>query len=460
MKTKYIINGAILLASMYPAINVGSQTVEGYTISAKNTTQYLWKDGDRIRPTATVTVKNANVDTLRVTFTTDKETIVETKTALGLTPNSVYDYKMREQIDLEPGESTHYTMTIETGDSKYVFESSLVNAEYSVTDRRVVCEEGTGTWCGFCVRGVVGMEYMKETYPDFIGIAVHVGQDIMTVDGYSDVLNSAEYFYGSAPKCIFNRKKEYMGDPYNDIEQLYRSTMSEPTVATHSVEATIDKNSYKLEVRMKSSFTFTDQDTPLAYSFIVLENGVSVPGDENYYQKNYYTGGSMGDMGGFADQPEVITDFVFNDVARYIHGGFYGVDNSVGDVVAGEVQERTYVIDIPSVVRKPDNMEIVSIIIDRTNGEILNADMVKPVAGTVSGVEDNRKDGSNFKATSREGGIMITTEKPVGISIYGIGGTLMSRTYVDGTAEFELPAGYYIVKSESDTTSVQKVMAK
>ena len=108
----------------------------------------------------------------------------------------------------------------------------------------------------------------------------------------------------------------------------------------------------------------------------------------------------------------------------------------------------------------PDNMEIVSIIIDRTNGEILNADMVKPVAGTVSGVEDNRKDGSNFKATSREGGIMITTEKPVGISIYGIGGTLMSRTYVDGTAEFELPAGYYIVKSESDTTSVQKVMAK
>ena len=50
--------------------------------------------------------------------------------------------------------------------------------------RRVVGEEGTGTWCGWCVRGHVFMDYMDEKYPDtWIGIAVHNG-DPMVVDDY------------------------------------------------------------------------------------------------------------------------------------------------------------------------------------------------------------------------------------------------------------------------------------
>ena len=42
--------------------------------------------------------------------------------------------------------------------------------------RRVICEEYSGFWCGFCPRGMVGMELMKEAHPDrFIAIAVHGG---------------------------------------------------------------------------------------------------------------------------------------------------------------------------------------------------------------------------------------------------------------------------------------------
>ena len=40
--------------------------------------------------------------------------------------------------------------------------------------RRVICEEYSGFWCGFCPRGMVGMELMKEAHPDrFIAVAVH-----------------------------------------------------------------------------------------------------------------------------------------------------------------------------------------------------------------------------------------------------------------------------------------------
>ena len=40
--------------------------------------------------------------------------------------------------------------------------------------RNVVVEEFTGTGCGWCPRGLVGMEKLRQTFGDrFIGIGIH-----------------------------------------------------------------------------------------------------------------------------------------------------------------------------------------------------------------------------------------------------------------------------------------------
>ena len=42
--------------------------------------------------------------------------------------------------------------------------------------RHSVVEEFTGTWCGNCPRGIVGMQRLEEDFGDrFIGIAIHTG---------------------------------------------------------------------------------------------------------------------------------------------------------------------------------------------------------------------------------------------------------------------------------------------
>ena len=76
-----------------------------------------------------------------------------------------------------------------------------VQAQTPTFDRTVVIEEGTGTWCGWCIRGIVAMDYMKKTYGDkFLGIAVHV----------NDVMQSYDYAVGvnlsSFPGCNVQRK--------------------------------------------------------------------------------------------------------------------------------------------------------------------------------------------------------------------------------------------------------------
>ncbi|MEZ4906778.1 MAG: choice-of-anchor J domain-containing protein [Saprospiraceae bacterium] len=79
---------------------------------------------------------------------------------------------------------------------------------------RVLGEEATGTWCGWCVRGHVFMEYMDETYPNsWVGVAVH-NSDPMTVTAYDNGIGN---YIGGYPSGLINRyqfAEGYDVDPY------------------------------------------------------------------------------------------------------------------------------------------------------------------------------------------------------------------------------------------------------
>ena len=58
-------------------------------------------------------------------------------------------------------------------------------------ERKVVVEELTGTACGWCPRGLVGMKMLRDLYGDrFIGVAVHQfnATDPMYTPDYADIL--------------------------------------------------------------------------------------------------------------------------------------------------------------------------------------------------------------------------------------------------------------------------------
>jgi len=84
-----------------------------------------------------------------------------------------------------------------------VCSSGLQNYSYFPI-RRTVVEEFTGTGCPNCPRGIVGMELLRQTYPDrFIGMAIHRynTSDPMYPNRY------AELSFTGAPQCIIDRKE-------------------------------------------------------------------------------------------------------------------------------------------------------------------------------------------------------------------------------------------------------------
>lgn len=202
--------------------------------------------------------------------------------------------------------------------------SSTISAQQIV--RPVVVEEATGTWCGFCPRGAVSMDYMSDKYgDDFVGIAVHNGEnDPMVVDAYDAGLTKFPNFSGF-PSAVVART--HLLDP-KDIEQPFLDVAAIPATVELNAKATYDKVTRQLFV----TATAVPSKNYVAPKFFIalIEDGVSgtSPG---YAQANYYAGGNYGQMGGYEKLPNPVPadKMVYNHVARALIGGFNGIGQSI-----------------------------------------------------------------------------------------------------------------------------------
>lgn len=307
-----------------------------------------------------------------------------------------------------------------------VSESSFV--------RRMVVEEGTGTWCGWCPRGIVAFEYMEEKYPDtFIGIAAHA-QDALSESTYQPIQN---YFSGY-PKCIINRDPSKVYDPSSsNLESEYKNISKGQAVASVITSAYIEGD----VIHAKATTTFANSNTDLDYriAFVVLED--SIPG----YQTNYYSDGENGEMGGFENMSNPA--FVkLNHVARGIYD-YAGIEKSIpSEVTKGELYDFSKDIDMPTVFNKK-NLSIVALLINGKTGLIDNA--AKAYIGSEgTGIKNNEISNVSIYATP-DGTICCSEEGK--LEVFNLQGVQVSN--------HGLNHGIYIVKhtSESGQTTIRKI---
>lgn len=228
--------------------------------------------------------------------------------------------------------------------------------------RRVVVEEGTGDWCGWCPRGIVGLELMKEKYPDeFIGIAVHSG-DNLAVSSYAKALEPMTSF----PNSTVNR--HYLGDPYDDIERLLLQALDEDSQVGYNITCTLEDNMLKVHnsVRVASEINASN----LCFAYALVEDGL------RGNQKNSYSG-STTQMGGWENQPSIVVNYEYKDVARGIYPSYDGEQMLEGILYPNETYEFEYTMNLPEIISQIENVRMVGHVIDHSNGFILNAHEVE-----------------------------------------------------------------------------------
>ena len=333
--------------------------------------------------------------------------------------------------------------------------STKINCVEKVFKQNATVEEFTGTWCGWCVRGIVGMEYMEKKYGEdgFIGIAVHNG-DPMAVNAYQSVLNA--FAAEGLPNATINRSETF--DPsIETLEYYYKLYTQNPalaevrlTKATSKSEEEDSKTISIFNVEAEAEFSLDQTDAKYALSFVVIEDNVGP-----YTQQNYYSGGAYGPMDGWENEGKNVK-IMYNDVARLIETA-YGIGGSIPSNIE---KNKPYSYSATLTARNIadiNNCEVIALLFNTSTKKIVNATKVKPV---YTGIKDPVMEGEEaLNIYGMPGAIVINGEYNQ-CAVYGIDGSMVNSS--NGDNVINMDAGVYVVKATKSNGSIvtRKVYVK
>lgn len=303
-------------------------------------------------------------------------------------------------------------------------------------EKNIVVEEGTGTWCGYCPVGIVGMEYMKEKYTDgtYIPVAIHYN-DRMVSRSYTPI---ADEYFSVYPSAIINRDTYRFGvfSPQAYLlEAAYTMAREIPAFASISADANFsDSSRSSIDINTTTSFAIQSDDS-FSVAFAVTQDNVGP-----YDQTNYFANGSEGEMGGWENKPAEVSTY-YNDVAR----GYY---------VAGEIDNTpneehpfSYTLPLDFLKEDKDSFTLVAMVINNATGDIENAVAIK--SGSFTRIKQTENVSTQIKAM--RGSIQISGSDS-NVSIYSTDGKLLRTVTEDGSVA--LPSGMYIVKCGKQTQKI------
>lgn len=259
--------------------------------------------------------------------------------------------------------------------------NEFTNLSKKVT-RKVVMEEFTGTWCGWCPRGMAGMLKANDLFGDlFIGIAIHDGDEMELPYG------SYDYYSGSFPSSLISRINNRQAyDPYYDMDVL-ESVLLMPTPVDVSVNGVWNEDRTQIIATSEAEFL---GGSGYSVAYVLVADGLY---NSNWAQSNYYSGyGTYSDdpyLSQFVNAPDPISDITFNDVM--VASSFVNRRNSAdaytGDFSAGTVKSNTFTLTLPTEGELADAIDksqlYVVALVFNADGSIANAAKSKVESGFV-----------------------------------------------------------------------------
>ena len=304
--------------------------------------------------------------------------------------------------------------------------------------RNVVVEEFTGTGCGWCPRGLVGMDLLHETYGlGFVGIAIHQYNS-------SDPMYPARYKnigLNAAPSCLIDRDFEcdpYYGTTESDRHILvdFQNEMDKGAFAIVDVDATWDNPNDPSGV--VATIKVTPQANVAGAQLGIVLLADSLTGTSSAWkQSNYYTQYSSSQLpadlamfgsGGSLGQSTFFWNF--NDVAinTYYEGGKYEID--LGYLAKGDVKTVEYELAFPTKeplrsALKLNCIAVAAFLVDNS-GKIINAG--KCYVSETDGIRDNSiMHEGNLREVARytlDGRMISTPQKGVNVVRLSDGSTI------------------------------------
>lgn len=301
---------------------------------------------------------------------------------------SVGDKKVSDHLTLDApipaclNASTEFTVTLPAIEAKgkypVTFSIDKVNGEANsevatanstmaiynkLPKHRPVMEEFTGTWCGNCARGWIGLEVMTRLHPDFIALAYHSGDVMQVIDQKNflgfDTENPA-YPMANIDRVYTDIDPYYGADmtPFG-IEEIWKKQAEILAPASLETEAafTPDGKDIKAKAILEFPEDVNDADK-YSVEFVLVTDGLHGEG-QAWEQSNYLEENEKG-------------DFPFPEADIFFAGSSSIPNMHYNDVVVATTRLRNGLIKLPAKVEAEKAFSI--------EGTITEVDSIKNMA--------------------------------------------------------------------------------
>lgn len=243
--------------------------------------------------------------------------------------------------------------TDEESGKQFLSDKKIVNV---IEDRsnlyfthKVLIEDFTGTWCGWCTRIIYAIEQVQAQTQNAIAVGIH-NDDPFDFSGRMPLENYLQV-EGAYPFATINRKTIWKHPQHHFVNQPIDLILPESPIGI-KISSTLGATSGTVDVSF--SFKETIQDE-LRYVIYVVENGLIA--DQTNYNTDLYNGIS------------VLTGFNHDHVLRGVYGNILGNDLGQPSTAGTEVTLTGLPVSYSS--ENMDKLQVIAFIIN-AQGKALN----------------------------------------------------------------------------------------
>jgi hypothetical protein len=314
-------------------------------------TSYVIKYQEGTNTPVSQTVTGVNIPSLGY----DNQTFT---TQFNVSSAGTYDFKVWAELPSDANNSNDTVGTI------------LYGAAF-IPKRVVTMEEPTGTWCGWCTRGIVYMDSIHVAQPNDVAvIAVH-NNDPMDIGNYDTYLGS---FFSGYPSLVVDRKIEL--DP-SDAFTAYSDYIGDFGFAdiTQSHDQSNAPTSFTVNIEVKPAI---DLSGDYRLAMVVTEDDVTGTGS-GWDQANYYSSQSnniplSGAGYNFQTLPDPVpaSQINYDFVAREVVGTPQGQAGSLpSTMTANQTYNHSFTYNKLASYQGA-KMNFLVLLLNGTTGEIMN----------------------------------------------------------------------------------------
>ena len=292
-----------------------------------------------------------------------------------------------------------------------------------VPKRRVVVEDYTAMWCGYCPRGIALVENLANTYADdFIGIVIHSSDPLRCQD-----YDAKAYEDRNRPSLWMNRNRKLA---YYIAREEFESERSAGADMDVDVTAVWDELKNNITVTPSVTFCVNKEEAPYGFTYVLTEDGMSDPSwvQSNNFSQDTNELGISKELDKFIRAPFNVRNLVNNFVAIAAEGvGKPLMGHIKAPIKADQTQSHSYVfknVSSKPIIRDKAKLKVCVLLINTQTGRIENAakcSIADAIPNSISSVSDRKETAVETARYTLDGRRITAPQKGINIVKYSDG---------------------------------------